>query len=234
MATGDIIDVVNRTDRALLTDESRYLNRFKRVFTTRPNGLSWSNASRTWQAAQDYFKALPISGTKSNMETMSDSMAIPEDRFQQFIRESPWRHDAVQRQLNQDVPPDVHSPENILHVDAVPILKEGSHSVGVKRQWASNVGKIANCQQAVDLIITNPGETYNANQLTWPLGMELYVPEEWLTDPEYAPLMGRTPCSSSLDGASPSFRRWSSASSSCSWERSSFTGCSSGRSRTNR
>lgn len=80
----------------------------------------------------------------------------------------------------------MQSPENILHVDAVPLLKDGSHSVGVKRQWASNVGKIANCQQGVDLILTNPGETYNANQLTWPLGMELYLPEDWLTDPEYA------------------------------------------------
>lgn len=93
-------------------------------------------------------------------------MDIPEDRFQQFIRESPWRHDAVQTQLNQDVPPDVQSADNILHVDAMPILKDGSHSVGVERQWAGTVGKVANCQQAVDLVLTNPGESHNANQLT--------------------------------------------------------------------
>lgn len=81
MASGAITDVVNRMDRAFLTDESRFLNRFKRVLTTRPTGLSWSKATNTWQTGQAYFKALSISGTKNNMEAMSDSMGIPEDRF---------------------------------------------------------------------------------------------------------------------------------------------------------
>lgn len=120
------------------------------------------------------------------MRTLSGRTAIPEDRFQQFITDSPWEHEAVQLQLDEDLPPGFHSPAAILQVDGMPILKDGSHSVGVGRQLAGNAGKIANSQHAVDCLLTVPGEEINANQTTWPLGMELYLPEAWLTDPEFA------------------------------------------------
>lgn len=121
------------------------------------------------------------------MRTLSGRMGIPEDRLQQFITDSPWEHEAVQTQLNEDLPPEFHSTDAILQVDGMPILKDGKQSAGVARQWAGNVGKVANSQHAVDLTLTVPGEEINANQVTWPLGMELYLPEDWLTDPEFAP-----------------------------------------------
>lgn len=68
----------------------------------------------------------------------------------------------------------------------MPIPKDGTQSVGVGRQWAGNVGKVANSQHAVDCMLTVPGKEINGNQLTWPLGMELYFPEDWLTESEYA------------------------------------------------
>lgn len=173
------------SDRMFLYAQQRFLRRYKPLFTTRWNGSSWGTAEKTWRAAQSYFSALQIPGVTKNMQRLSERFDIPEDRFNQFIRESPWEHDAVQWELNADLPPEFRSDAGILLVDGMPILKDGKASVGVARQWAGNVGKVANSQHAVDLTLTIPDEQRSENQVTWPLGMELYVPEAWLTAPEY-------------------------------------------------
>ena len=54
----------------------------------------------------------------------------------------------------------------------------------MKRQYNGAQGKVGNSQVAVDLIYAVPGERYNADQKTWPLGMELYLPESWTEDRE--------------------------------------------------
>jgi len=178
-------DLPDPTDRSFVTAQKRSIRRFKRPLTTHRNGLSWPNAHRTSQSAEAYFRALPVPAANNTMQTLSASMNLPDERLQQFVTESPWEHDAVSAQLNEDFPPAVQSPDAILQVDGTPILKNDKQSVGVGRQWAGNVGKITNSQHAVDLMLTVPGEEINANQVTWPLGMELYVPEDWLTDPAY-------------------------------------------------
>ena len=73
----------------------------------------------------------------------------------------------------------------MLIVDDVDMLKQGHHSVGVKRQYAGSIGKIASCQVGVDLVAAVPGEARNADQLTWPLGFELYLPRKWVEDDEF-------------------------------------------------
>jgi len=73
----------------------------------------------------------------------------------------------------------------MLIVDDVDMLKQGHHSVGVKRQYAGSIGKIASCQVGVDLVAAVPGEARNADQITWPLGLELYLPRKWVEDDEF-------------------------------------------------
>lgn len=178
--------VVSRTSRKFLTAQTQFIRRYKGAFMTRLNGLSWPHPDQTYLAAQAYFRALPVVGANATMRTLSGSVNVPEDRLQQFITDSPWDHDAVQADLNEDIPPAVRSEAAILQVDGMPILTDGEHSVGVGRQWAGNVGKVANSQHAVDLILTVPVETHTAQQVTWPLGMELYLPKDWLTEPACA------------------------------------------------
>jgi SRSO17 transposase len=60
-------------------------------------------------------------------------------------------------------------------VDDTGFLKQGSHSVGVQRQYTGSAGKIANCQVGVSLTIATSTE-----QL--PIDFELYLPEQWLID----------------------------------------------------
>jgi len=53
--------------------------------------------------------------------------------------------------------------------------KQGTHSVGVARQYSGTLGKVGNCQVAVTL-------QYATGQEVFALDAELYLPEEWGTD----------------------------------------------------
>lgn len=57
------------------------------------------------------------------------------------------------------------------------MLEQGSHSVGVARQYTGSAGKITNCRIAVTLAIFTP-------QHALPFDAMLYVPERWANDPE--------------------------------------------------
>jgi SRSO17 transposase len=62
-------------------------------------------------------------------------------------------------------------------VDDTGFLKQGTHSVGVHRQYTGSAGKTANCQVAVSLSVA----TKTAHL---PIDFELYLPEVWTSDPE--------------------------------------------------
>jgi SRSO17 transposase len=61
-------------------------------------------------------------------------------------------------------------------IDDTGFLKQGTHSVGVQRQYTGTAGKIANCQIGVTLSIA----TRSAHV---PIDAELYLPEIWASDP---------------------------------------------------
>lgn len=160
----------------------RFLHPLRDAFTTRPDGSSWVRSRNTWHAALAYLEGLVRPGEHKTLRGIGKRMGVHEDRIRRFISQSPWDHASVQESLNREIPDEFLSEEAILIVDDVDILKKGRHSVGVSRQYAGSVGKVDNCQVAVDLVMAVPGEARNADQLTWPLGMELYLPEWWLTD----------------------------------------------------
>jgi SRSO17 transposase len=62
-------------------------------------------------------------------------------------------------------------------VDDTGFPKQGTHSVGVERQYSGTLGKTGNCQVAVS--VHHVGEQGNA-----PLGWRLYLPESWAKDAE--------------------------------------------------
>lgn len=61
-------------------------------------------------------------------------------------------------------------------IDDTGFLKQGTHSVGVQRQYTGSAGKITNCQVGVSLSIAT--RTEHA-----PVDFELYLPESWANDP---------------------------------------------------
>lgn len=150
----------------------RFLAPFRGAFTTRPDGSTWSRAANTWSVAPAYVEGLIRPGSHKTLRGIGKRFDINEHRVRRFISESPWEHEAVQNHINHQIPETITSPAAMLIVDDVDILKQGHHSVGVKRQYAGSVGKVASCQVGVDLVAAIPGLARNADQITWPLGLE--------------------------------------------------------------
>jgi SRSO17 transposase len=61
-------------------------------------------------------------------------------------------------------------------VDDTGFLKQGTHSVGVQRQYTGSAGKIANCQIGVSLSVATPQDHVAVD-------FELYLPAPWANDP---------------------------------------------------
>lgn len=99
-------------------------------------------------------------------------------RLLHFITDSAWsdlevRRTAVRYALSVM---NEHEPVEAWIIDDTGFLKQGSHSVGVQRQYTGSAGKIANCQMAVSLSLATQREHL-------PVDFELYLPKSWLDDP---------------------------------------------------
>jgi len=90
--------------------------------------------------------------------------------FQHFITHAPWEVEPVWRRLRAAVP----DRRGILIVDDTGFPKQGTHSVGVQRQYSGTLGKIGNCQIGVTTAVWT-------GTRAWLLGAQLYVPKTWLT-----------------------------------------------------
>jgi len=94
---------------------------------------------------------------------------------QYFISQGAWDDAAIliahQRLVDQTLGED----DGVLILDGSDVPKQGSHSVGVARQWCGATGKRDNCQAGVYL-------AYASRQGYTLLDRRLYLPEAWFTD----------------------------------------------------
>lgn len=165
----------------------RFLSSTKDLFTTRSDQTRWPRWKNTWSTANAYFTGLLVPGLK-NMDRIAKTVDVPVGQIEAFVRESPWDHRALQAWLVKNVPDVIQHPKAAFVVDDFGIIKQGTHSVGAFRQYSGAAGKVGNCQVAVNVTYAAPGPKRNADQKTWPLGTELYLPQAWVEDDEYADL----------------------------------------------
>jgi SRSO17 transposase len=99
--------------------------------------------------------------------------------MQHFISEGAWDDDAVLAQHAKEVNKDLGEADGVLIIDGSDFPKQGNDSVGVKRQYCGELGKVANCQAGVFL-------AYASRQGYTLLDRRLYVPKEWLKDEAHA------------------------------------------------
>lgn len=97
--------------------------------------------------------------------------------MQRLLAGAKWDADAVRDDLRAYVVEQLGDPRAGLVIDETGFLKQGTKSVGVKRQYSGTAGRIENCQIGVFL-------TYAAPAGHGLLDRELYVPREWADDLE--------------------------------------------------
>src|SRR5436190_13039943 len=130
-----------------------------------------------------YLEGLLLDGDRKSIEPLSRRVALPagltstdpEQALQQFVNQSPWDEQAVLRRYRATLAGSFASPAGVFLIDDVSFPKQGSHSVGVQRQYCGALGKKANCQVAVSVHYVGPRGHY-------PLDLQLYLPDSWLGD----------------------------------------------------
>ena len=131
-------------------------------------------AQRRW--APFYLKGLILPGERKSIEPMAARVA-PADTQQlhHFVSTSPWATAPLEDELVRAADRLVGGAEAMLVVDDTALVKQGRHSVGVKRQYCGQLGKRANCQALVSLTLARA-------ELPVCVGLRLFLPEDWCTD----------------------------------------------------
>ncbi|HEX2185421.1 MAG TPA: IS701 family transposase [Chloroflexota bacterium] len=99
------------------------------------------------------------------------------DQLQHFIASPAWDDAPLRQVLAGKADALVGGPGAVLVVDDTACPKKGKHSVGVTRQYCGALGKQANCQVLVSLTLAR-------DEVPLPVGLRLFLPEEWTTDRE--------------------------------------------------
>jgi SRSO17 transposase len=146
--------------RKLLQRLAEFLDLFAACFTRTPQ----------LDAARRYVKGLLSDAERKNMSGMCGRINDPGSyqAIQHFISHSTWSSEKVWRELHRRMP----DKTGVLVIDDTGLPKQGKHSVGVQRQYSGTLGKIGNCQVIVTTVL-------RSKTSTWPMAMELYVPESW-------------------------------------------------------
>jgi len=107
----------------------------------------------------------------------ADSNAIR--ATQHFLSEGAWDDETILKRHWQEVDKDLGDQDGVHILDGSEFPKQGDHSVGVKRQYCGQLGKVANCQAGVFV-------GYASRKGYALLNRRLYLPQEWVEDEAYA------------------------------------------------
>jgi SRSO17 transposase len=127
-------------------------------------------------AATRYIEGLLMPGQRKSIGPMAERLGVDSQNLQQFVSDSPWSDDALWTAIRQQVIPHLE-PLEAWVVDETGGVKQGKHSVGVSHQYCGAVGKQANCQVSVEVVVSD-------GWVAAPVGGRLYLPEPWTQDRE--------------------------------------------------
>jgi SRSO17 transposase len=125
-----------------------------------------------------YLRGLLGPSERKSLQPMAMSLGLSgHDQLQHFIASPAWDDAPLWRVLAEQADRLVGGPEAVLVIDDTALPKKGTLSVGVARQYCGQLGKRANCQALVSL-------TLAGREVPVPIGLRLFLPEEWSRDPE--------------------------------------------------
>ena len=97
--------------------------------------------------------------------------------FQHVLGRANWDVEGVRDEVCSYVYAHLQATDDALVIDETGFLKQGKHSAGVQRQYSGTAGRVENCQIGVFLGYASA----HGHSL---IDRELYLPKEWLNDPE--------------------------------------------------
>jgi SRSO17 transposase len=124
-----------------------------------------------------YIAGLIGPGDRKSVQPMAarDS-GVNYDQLHHFIGSGVWDAAQIEVVLLAEADKMVGGEDAWLIIDDTALPKKGRHSVGVAPQYASALGKTANCQSLVSV-------TLASREVPVMMGLRLFLPETWTDDP---------------------------------------------------
>src|SRR3974390_19893 len=120
-----------------------------------------------------YVRGLIGPGDRKSIKPMAERLAVGEyDQLHHFIAAGVWDAKPLETELLVQADKLVGGSGAVLVIDDTALPKKGTHSVGVAPQYASALGKTANCQTLVSLTLAR-------GEVPVMLALRLFLPESW-------------------------------------------------------
>src|SRR5919198_4970590 len=137
--------------------------------------------STSRESVERYLTGLLTDLERKNCDTIAAAVAgTSTERLQHLLTDATWEAQALDQQrvtaLVAQSP-----PHGLLLLDDTGLPKQGRSSVGVARQYAGTLGKVAHCQVVVSAHDVADEPTSRA-PVPWPLTARLSLPEAWAAE----------------------------------------------------
>lgn len=123
-----------------------------------------------------YVAGLIGPGDRKSVAPMAERFAPGDyDQMHHFVAAGVWDAAPLEAELLLQADKIVGGNDAILVIDDTAMPKKGKHSVGVAAQYASALGKTANCQTLVSLTLAR-------GEVPMTVALRLFLPESWTSD----------------------------------------------------
>ena len=115
-------------------------------------------------------------GDRKSVQPMAERLAPGDyDQLHHFVAAGVWDAAPLEKELLVQADKLVGGSDAVLVIDDTAVPKKGKHSVGVAWQYASALGKNANCQTLVSLTLAR-------DEVPVMVALRLFLPESWTSD----------------------------------------------------
>src|SRR5258705_12777504 len=123
-----------------------------------------------------YVAGLIGPGDRKSVQPMAERLAPGDyDPLHHFVAAGVWDASPLETELLVQANQLVGGSDAVLVIDDTAMPKKGTHSVGVAAQYASALGKTANCQTLVSL-------TLASGEVPVMVALRLFLPDSWISD----------------------------------------------------
>src|SRR5437762_1292950 len=123
-----------------------------------------------------YVAGLIGPGERKSIQPMAERLVPGDyDQLHHFVAAGVWDAAPLETELLVQADRLVGGSEAVLVIDDTAMPKKGRHSVGVAAQYASALGKTANCQTLVSLTLAR-------GEVPVMLALRLFLPDSWTND----------------------------------------------------